>query len=186
MQDAEIIDLYWKREESAITHTKDKYDRYLMKIAYNVLSDWNDSEESVNDTYWKAWNSMPPKKPDRLSIYLGSITRRTAIDIYRKCHRQKRVSSNYTISLEELSECIQTDSSPEEYVNSGFLADEISAFLKTLSPEKRTIFVGRYYFLDSISELAAYYGMSEAKVKTMLHRTRNGLKQHLQKEGYVI
>lgn len=90
MQDAQIVALYFQRDENAIRQTEKKYKRYLSKIAYNILADYGDSEESVNDTYWKAWNSIPPHKPNILAIYLGKITRQSAIDIFRRRHRVKR------------------------------------------------------------------------------------------------
>lgn len=106
MQDEKILDLYWERNESAIYETEQKYGRYLTKIAYNILADMEDSKESVNDTYLGAWNSMPPHKPEILSTYLVKITRRISIDLFRKRNRKKRQISEYTISLEELGDCV--------------------------------------------------------------------------------
>lgn len=186
MPDSAIVELYWNRDESAIQQTEQKYGRYLIKIAYNVLSDWDDSLESVNETYFKAWNSMPPHKPSVLSTFLGKITRELSIDMFRKQNRLKRKSSEYAISLDELEECISKGNHTEQQADLHMLAESINAFLRTLTPEMRTVFVGRYYFMDSIREISNYYGMSESKVKSMLHRTRIALKNHLWKEGFLV
>jgi RNA polymerase sigma-70 factor (ECF subfamily) len=186
MQDDEIVSLYWKRDEAAISATEQKYGKYLSKIAYHILSDRGDVEESVNDTYLKAWNSIPPHKPSVLSTYLGKITRQTSIDIFRKRNSDKRKASEYAVSLSELEECVSTGDVTEQNADAHLLAESISRFLRTLSPEVSNIFVGRYYFMDSIQEIAAYYGMSQAKVKSMLHRTRIALKNYLEQEGFEI
>lgn len=186
MQDAQIVELYLQREESAIRETEQKYGPYLTKIAYNILADLEDSKESVNDTYLKAWNSMPPHKPAILSTYLGKITRQVSIDILRKRGSLKRQSSQYAVSLEELADCVPADGTPEQTVELQQLAEAIAAYLRTLSPQARCTFVGRYYFMDSIGEIADYYGMSRSKVESMLYRTRKGLKAYLEKEGYSV
>ncbi len=185
MEDDLIVSLYWNRDEEAIGETEKKYGRYLVKIAYNILSDLEDSKESVNDTYLKAWDSIPPHKPSVLSTYLGKITREVSIDIYRKRASVKRQASTYAISLSELEECVSGGDTTMQDVDLHALVETINTFLRTLSPEARNTFVGRYYFMDSIREIASYYGMSEAKVKSMLHRTRIGLKANLEQEGYL-
>ena len=186
MQDEKIVELYWSRDENAIRETQDKYESYLYKIAYNILSDKEDSNESVNDTYLAAWNSMPPHKPNVLSTYLGKLTRRISIDIFRKRNRIKRQGSEYTLSLTELEDCISNDNSPENDYEAKVLGEAINAFLRTLSNDARNVFIGRYYFLDSVKDVANYCGISEAKAKTLLHRTRNSLREHLEKEGFGI
>jgi RNA polymerase sigma-70 factor (ECF subfamily) len=186
MQDDRIVSLYWKRDETAISETEQKYGKYLSKIAYHVLSNQEDSKESVNDTYLKAWNSMPPHKPSVLSTYLGRITRQTSIDLFRKRNSDKRLSSEYAVSLSELEECISTGDVTEQSVDVHLLAESISRFLRSLSPEASSIFVMRYYFMDSIREIADSYGMSQSKVKSMLHRTRIALKNHLEQEGFTV
>lgn len=186
MEDHQIVDLYWQRSESAIEETEQKYGRYLIRIAYNILSDWEDSEETVGDTYLKAWNSMPPHRPGTLSTYLGKITRETAIDRFRKRTSQKRQASQYSYSLSELQECVSAGNTTAQDVDLRLLSQAISAFLRTVSPQARSIFVGRYYFMDSIREVAAYYGMSESKTKSMLHRTRMALKAYLKQEGFDL
>lgn len=186
MTDEMIVELYWNRNESALVRTEEKYGHYLTKIAYNILSDWDDSLESVNDTYYKAWNSMPPHKPNILSTYLGKITRELSIDIFRKRKRKKRISSEYTVSLTELEECLSAGNHTEEQANMHLLSEAINDFLRALPKEQRTVFIGRYYFMDSISEISRYYSMSESKVKSMLHRIRIALKKHLEQEGFFL
>lgn len=186
MEDEKIVSLYWERSEDAIRETEIKYDRYLFKIAQNILNDREDSRESVSDTYLAAWNSMPPHRPGVLSAYLAKLTRRISIDRFRYRTRQKREASEYTISLSELSECVSGDNSAEEIVNAKLLADCIGIYLRTQSDEARTAFLGRYYFLDSVREVATYCGISESKCKTLLHRTRVGLKEYLRKEGFDL
>ena len=186
MQDDRIVAMYWQRDEAAIRETEKKYGHYLLKIAQNILFDLEDSKESVNDTYMKAWNSMPPHKPGILSSYLGKITRQLSIDIFRRRNRIKRQASEYAISLSELEECVPSSSTTEQNVELHLLADAINSYLGTLSKNARTTFVGRYYYMDSIREIATYHGMSESKVKSMLYRTRKGLKNHLQQEGFEL
>lgn len=185
MQDKDIVALYWERNEQAVKETEVAYGRYLLKIAYNILSNTEDSKEAVNDTYVKAWHSMPPQKPMVLSTYLGKLTRETSIDRVRSRTRQKRGGSQYLLSLEELGDFAKDDDTVAETAELRAVAETIGAFLQTLPPITRHIFVGRYFFLDSVREIARYCGVSEAKVKTDLHRTRTALKTHLEKEGLL-
>ena len=185
MNDDLIVSLYWSWDEQAIGETEKKYGRYLAKIAYNILSDLEDSKESVNDTYWKAWNSIPPHRPGVLSTYLGKITRELSIDIFRKRTSTKRQASAYAVSLSELEECVSGGDTTTEDADLHALVETINTFLRSLSSEARNTFVGRYYFMDSIQEIASYYGMTESKVKSMLHRTRMGLKAKLEQEGFL-
>lgn len=186
MHDDMIVELYWKRKETAITETQNKYQKYLNTIAYNILANKEDCEESVNDTYLAAWNSMPPHRPTVLSTYLGKLTRRISIDIYRKKNCDKRKDSQYAISLDELAECVSGGNTPEESVDVKELARAINAFLKTLKADAKHVFVGRYYFMDSVKDIAEYCGLTQAKVKTLLFRTRNSLKDYLEKEGFQV
>lgn len=185
MEDSKIVELYWQRNESAISETQQKYGNYLIKIAFNILADIEDSRESVNDTYLKAWYSMPPHKPTVLSTFLGKIVRQLSIDIYRKKKAQKRYGSEYALSLDELCDCASTDGAPDKKVDAQLLAKSIGDYLMSLSEESRNVFVCRYYFLDSVRDIANYFGASESKIKSMLHRTRLGLKNHLEKEGLL-
>ena len=186
MEDAQIVSLYWDRDESAIRETETKYGRYLTKIACNILNDVEDSRESVNDTYLAAWDSMPPHRPGILSAYLAKLTRRISIDRFRYRTRDKRMGSEYALSLEELGECVSGGNTTEEIVNVKLLADAIGMFLRLQSDEARNLFIGRYYYLDSLKEAAAYCGMSESKAKSLLFRTRIALKEYLEKEGFSL
>jgi RNA polymerase sigma-70 factor (ECF subfamily) len=185
VRDEEIVALYWQRNEDAIRETEQRYGRYLFKIAYQVLADPEDSEESVNDTYLKAWSAMPPHRPGVLSTFLGRLTRQLSIDRRRARNREKRRPSEYALSLSELEECVSGGDLTRETVDFHLLAEAINAYLLTLSPEARGTFVGRYYYMDPVREIARYFGMSESKAKSMLHRTRLGLRRHLEQEGFL-
>ena len=184
MEDSRIVEMYWQRDESAISETQQKYGKYLTKIANNILADVEDSRESVNDTYLKAWYSMPPQKPCVLSTFLGRITRQISIDIYRKRNAKKRQGSEYTLALDELFDCASPDS-PEKEIEAQLLARCIGDYLMTLSDEARNIFMCRYYFFDSMRDISEQFGASESKIKSSLHRTRTGLKNYLEKEGLL-
>lgn len=186
MQDSQIVALYFSRDERAITETNSKYHSYLKKISMNILNSEEDSEESINDTYLAAWDSIPPSCPRILSSYLAKLIRRIAIDMYRKRNRDKRRSSEYALSLSELSEAISTDPLPEDELEALLLAEKISEFLKAQKADVRRAFVGRYFFLDSVKDVARYCNMTESRLKTLLHRTRISLKKHLEKEGFDV
>ncbi len=186
MEDQKIVELYWSRDEAAIRETDRKYGRYLLKIAHNILANEQDSEESLSDAYFGAWNSMPPHKPGVLSSYLAKLTRRASIDLFRKKNRDKRRGSEYALSLSELEECISAPGTPEEELDAKLLAGAIAAFLRGQSEDARNTFIGRYYFLDPVSEVARYCGVSESAAKSTLHRTRLKLKDHLKEEGFDL
>ena len=185
MEDKGIVDLYWKRDEKAISETADKFGRYCFSIAYNILSDTEDAEESVNDTYLNAWNSMPPHRPAILSTFLGKITRFISLKKWRSKHTQKRGGGNFDLAYEELSECIPAESTVESELEKAEIAKIVNSFLDTLSVCEQSVFVCRYWYFDSISSIADQFGFSESKVKSMLHRTRNKLKTKLSKEGVL-
>ena len=186
MNDDAIVALYWQRDESAITVTQEKYNAYLMKIARNILNDTEDSEESVNDTYLAAWNSMPPQKPVVLSTYLGKITRRISISLFRKRNADKRRVGEFALSLDEREEVLTDHMEPEKEIEAKLLGELLNQFLRSLKPDERRTFIGRYYYMDPLKEVAAYCGMSESKAKTILFRTRVKLKEYLKKEGFVL
>ena len=186
MNDDAIVALYWQRDESAITVTQEKYNAYLMKIARNILNDTEDSEESVNDTYLAAWNSMPPQKPVVLSTYLGKITRRISISMFRKRNADKRRDGEFALSLDEMEEVFTDHMEPEKEIEAKLLGELLNQFLRSLKPDERRTFIGRYYYMDPLKEVAAYCGMSESKAKTILFRTRVKLKEYLKKEGFVL
>lgn len=184
MRDDEIVGLYHRREEAAVAETQRKYHKYLTTIAYNILRDTEDARESVNDTYLAAWNSIPPNSPKVLSVYLAKITRRISIDRYRKSHRSKRGGGEYALSLAELNDCIPAGNATVEEADFRSLAEHINGYLRTLPPRQRTVFIGRYFYCDSLTDVAAHHGMTVPRVKSMLYRTRQGLKAYLTEEGY--
>ena len=186
MEDAEIVALYWARNEDAITQTKAKYGAYLNRVANNILADLEDSQECVSDTLLAAWRSMPDNRPKNLRTYLGKITRQVSIDLYRRRKRMKRYASEYAISLEELGDSFTDGRTPEDELNARLLTETVNRFLRTLPDEARNTFIGRYYFFDSVKNVARYCGLSESKCKSMLYRTRQSLKVYLQKEGFDL
>lgn len=186
MEDREIVDLYWKRDEEAIRATEEKYGAYLFRIAQNILGNEEDSRECVNDTYFKAWSAMPEDRPERLSSYLSKIVREGAYDIWRYRHREKRKNSEMTLSLSELDECLSGGETTEETVDHHLLAEAISRFLKTLPEDSMATFVGRYYYADPVKDIARSLGMSESGMKSLLHRLRKKLKEYLEKEGFIL
>lgn len=186
MEDERIIDLYWARREEAITETDKKYGNYCRSIALHILKSMEDSEECVNDTWFRAWDSMPPKRPDFLSAFLGKITRNLSISRYRMNHARKRGNGEIELLLMELEECLPSAKSVEEEIEGRETAAAIDRFLYGIDEESRNIFVRRYFFVDSIREIADRFEISESKVKSQLFRTRNRLKQHLEKEGIVL
>ncbi len=186
MEDLKIIELFFERKECAIAETERKYGRYLSKIAYNILFDPEDSEECVNDTYMKTWNIIPPQKPKFLSTFLGKITRRLAIDVFRKKHAEKRINSEFALSLSELDECIPDKFSAETAFEEKELSESINRFLSSLSKENRDIFLCRYFYSDSIKDIASFFQSNESKIKSSLFRSRKALKEHLEKEGFSL
>ncbi len=185
MEDSRIVALYWMRDETAIACTEKKYGQYLAKIAYNILADREDTKESVNDTLFAAWNSIPPHKPQVLSAYLGKLTRRISIDIYRKKNTKKRATGEYALSLEELSECLSAGDTTQQEADCQILSQAIATYLKALPREARNVFLGRYYYLDPVAKIAQYCHISQAKVKILLYRTRQELGQYLKEEGFL-
>lgn len=185
MTDQEIIGLYWEREETAIRETERKYGRYCKAIAARVLGSEEDAEECVNDTWMKAWESIPPERPKLLQAYLGCITKRLSINVYKQQRAKKRISADFTEALEELEEVLSAGNNVEEHVEHAALSECISNFLRGESELARRIFVRRYFCTDSILELSERFGCSESAVKVTLHRTRKALKEVLLKEGFL-
>ena len=185
MDDELIVQLYWDRSENAISETDRKYGAYCNSIAYGILQSKEDSRESVNDTYMDAWNAMPPHRPSILATFLGKITRRIAIDRWRTLNRVKRGGGEVTLALEELEQCIVGGQSPEQEIERKELVQAINRFLDTLPLPERRVFLARYWYLDSIQQIASHFHFSQSKVTSMLFRTRKKLRQHLEKEGYL-
>ena len=186
MKDQDIVGLYWDRNEDAIHQTQTKYESYLSKVSFNILADFEDSKECVNDTYLAAWNSMPTNRPNNPATYLGKITRQISIDVFRKKHREKRYASEYAISLDELGDSFTDGANPEQELDVKLLDETINHFVRALPDLTQRAFVGRYYFFDSLKDIASYCGMTEGKVKTLLFRTRQKLKLYLKKEGFEV
>lgn len=186
MKDEAIIALYWQREEGAISATAQKYGGYCSAIARHILPLQEDVEECVSDTWLRAWNSIPPHKPSRLSLFLGKITRELAINRYKASAAQKRGGGEYTIALEELAELdVAGDNTVEREVELKLLGGAISAFLRDQPALQRNIFIRRYYHLCSIKEIAAAYSISESKVKSILFRQRKKLRASLESEDLL-
>jgi len=181
MEDIEIVDLFFKRSEEAIKESDKKYGKYCYTIANRILNNDEDAKEVVNDTYLKAWNTIPPNKPDPLSTYLGMISRQTAINRYKERTRNKRGGGLFTVALDELAYCI-TDGRENDIVDKMFLGNVMNNFLNTLSKKSRMAFMRRYWYFDSISEIAKKLEISESGVKMTLHRTRSKLKKYLKEE----
>lgn len=186
MTDQQIVELYWQRDESALRVTAACYGAALTAVAQRILDDRAESEETVNDTYLRAWNVIPPHKPAKLGAFLAKITRELAIDRYRRRRAEKRAASQYALSLEELGECLPGGETPDEALDSQVLAQRIGVYLATLKPSVRQAFVGRYFFALSLQEIADRQGVTLAWVKTALHRARLGLRDYLEKEGYFV
>jgi len=186
LSDESIVSLFWERKEEAISETEKRYGGYLLRIAKNILQDPEDSREVVNDAYFKAWCTIPPQKPALLGAYLAKIARESAIDIFRARNRKKRVGSEYLLSLNELEECIPTAERVEEKIEAEDLIKSIEAYLRTLTKEKRVCFICRYFYQDSLKDIAGAQGMSLGALKTLLSRLRKGLKAYLEKEGYHL
>lgn len=183
MDDNQIIELYWARSEAAISETAKKYGNYCHHIAYNILSNQEDSEECVNDTWLKTWEAIPPTRPERLSAFLGKITRNLALHRYEKYNAIKRGAGQVALALHELEECIPARDNVERVIDDLVLTEILNDFLAGLPAETRQIFVRRYWHLHSVKEIAAEYHISESKVKVTLFRTRRKLRQLLEKEG---
>ena len=184
MTDAQIVEMYWERNEQAISVTAEKYGTYCYSVAYGILHNEEDSKESVNDTYMSAWNSMPPHKPGILKTFLGKITRRLSIDRWRRKNAEKRSGETAEV-LDELAECISQSGNPIAEMEKEMLDETINAFVKELKDTEQRVFLCRYWYAKPVKEIAKLFGFSESKVKVMLMRTRNKLKARLETEGLL-
>ena len=185
MEDRQIVAMYQQRDQQAIAQTERKYGHYLTKVAYHILYDLEDCAESVNDTYLAAWNAIPPHQPESLCAFLSKLTRRISIDLLRKKQSAKRGGGEYELSLEELSQCLPGGNDPEAEVSSRELVHTIEKFLLTLPEKTRNVFIGRYFYMDSVKEVARYCGLTESNTKVLLHRTRLSLGDYLKEEGWL-
>lgn len=184
-EDEQIIDMYWAREQEAITETADKYGKYCGTIAWNILYNSEDCEECLNDTWLKAWNSMPTERPQILSAFLGAITRNLSLDRYRKNHAKKRGEGQVAYIFEELQDCFSS-TGPEEELDAKELVNALNDFLGKLDGDNRKIFVRRYWYMDSVEAIAERFQVSAGKVKSSLFRTRNKLRLFLQERGFTV
>ena len=184
MEDQGIVELFFGRSEQAIVETDKKYGGYCYTIAYNILASREDSEESVSDTYFSAWNTIPPRKPTLLQAFLGKITRHISIDRWRKQSAQKRGGKEMILALEELGECVDIRGMETE-ITSRELTRVLNGFLASLPETERNVFLCRYWYVDSIEAIVRITGFSQSKVTSMLHRTRQKLWKKLGEEGLV-
>ena len=184
MEDYQIVDLYWQRSENAISETKKKYERMLSGISYSLLSSHEDAEECVSDTYLTAWQRMPDDRPAYLGAYLSRIIRCISIDRFRASHREKRGEAEEL--TDELAQCIPAGMTPAEEYENGRIAKVINAYLYGLDEEKRRIFVRRYFYSDSVENIATRMKIGTSKVKTTLYRLRGELKRCLEEEGISL
>ena len=184
MDDKQIIDLYFERAESAIKETEQKYGRYCYAIAYRILDNDEDAKEIVNDTYLKIWNTIPPNRPVHLKSYVGMISRQLSFDRYEKYHAKKR--GEILLVLDELAECIPDNSDDVNIGESIDLTNALNVFIGSLPSRTQSIFVLRYWYSFSISEIAEKHGMEEGSVAVLLLRTRKKLKTFLNKEGFNV
>ena len=185
MEDNQIVDLYWQRSDLAISETNQKYGRYCRTIAYNICGIAEDAEECVNDTFQKAWESIPPSKPNNLKAFLGKMARNISLNRLKHNNTQKRGAGQIDVLLSELEECISDKFSVENEIYSKQLSQLINSFLEGLTAEKRKIFVSRYWYTRSVKEISEQYDISEEKIKSVLFRLRKQLKRHLEKEGII-
>lgn len=185
MEDYEIVDLYWNRNQTAIECTEKKYGKFLQKIAMNILSNLCDSEECVNDTYHKAWNTIPPTRPDSLQAYLGKIVRNLALSVYRMRHAAKR-NDSLQVAFDELEECVAHMEDVESQMEQKFLTESINNWLHTLKEEDMALFVRRYWNGDSVDSIARSWSVRSNKLSVRLCRLRKELKDYLEKEGVTV
>lgn len=186
MNDNIIIKLFWQRTENAIAEVSKKYANYCHSIAYRILCSNEDADECVNDTWLRAWNAIPPELPNRLSTFLGKITRNLSLNRYESMSAKKRGGGMVEIAISELEDCIPSDTSIENEIDDIYMTEQIDRFLDTLPSQSRDVFVQRYWYLCSIEDISADLGINKNTVKSILFRIRAKLKQHLEKEGISI
>ncbi len=184
MDDRKIVELFFERSEKAIEESEKKYGRYISAVADSILASKEDTEEVVNDTYLRAWNSIPPQKPKKLGAFLSTIARNLALDRYA-ARRKERENLTFERTLEELAECIP-DTSRNSLADEVALKLAVNSFLTTLDERTRVIFMRRYWYMMPIAKIAKLSRESESNVKTLLFRTRIKFKEHLRKEGIVL
>ncbi|MBQ6695482.1 MAG: sigma-70 family RNA polymerase sigma factor [Lachnospiraceae bacterium] len=185
MEDSQIIELYWQRSENAIAETSKKYGKLCRHIAMNIIGNFSDAEECENDTYVAVWNAIPPTRPQIFSAFISKIARNIALNRYEYNKAQKR-NNQFDMVLSELEECLACKQTVEDAVEEKEVASVLDGFLEGLSKEKRVIFVRRYWYSDSVKEIAKRMQISESKVKTVLFRTRKELQEYLLQHGVTV
>lgn len=186
MTDEAIISLFWSRSEDAITETDHKYGGMCRTIAFNILHDREDTEECVNDTWFRAWSTMPPHRPGVLSAFLSRITRNLSLDRYKAARTAKRGGGQLPVALEELGDCVPAHGSVEDEIQLKELSRLLDCFLRELPERECCLFLRRYWYVDSIADIARRYEMAEGTVKSSLHRTRQKLRDFLEAEGVSL
>lgn len=186
MEDLQIVQMYWNRDEQALAATADKYGRYCTSIAKNILGSMEDAEECVNDTYMRAWNAMPPHRPRRLATFLGKITRHLALNRYKYMTAGKRGGGETPVVLDEIAELVSGTDSVEQAVDRKELVAAIDAFLGGLPATQRDLFVCRYWYFDSIPAIASRLGRTENHVSVSLGRLRSKLRKYLTERGFEL
>ena len=184
MEDEEILALYIRRNEEAITQTARKYAAYCRAIIARCLPRREDQEECVSDIWVRVWDTIPPKHPQNLRLYLGSIARNLSFSRWRRQYAEKRGGAAVELALDELDECIPSPGTPEETVLTRSLGETINRFLAALSRRERGIFLRRYYYTETAVEIGTRYGLKPGNVQTILSRTRKKLRDYLSREGY--
>ncbi len=186
MEDSRIVQLYWDRNEQAIPATSEKYGNYCAPIARNILGNSEDTEECVNDTYLHAWNAMPPHRPAVLSTFLGKITRNLSFNRYQHNTAQKRGGGETMVVLDELAEIVSDTERVEQVVDRRELVRAMNGFLGRLPSGKRSIFICRYWYFDSISDIALRFGKTENHISVILNRLRKKLHDYLCERGFEL
>ncbi len=186
MNDRQIVELYWQRDEEAIRASSSRYGGYCRRIAGNILGDWQDVDECLSDTWVGAWNAMPPHRPSRLGLFLGKITRNLAWDTVRARTARKRGGGACTAALEELGECVPSVPGADQVVEDRELAEMVNRFLHTLGSRDCSVFLRRYWYVEPLEDIGERYGLNVNTVKTILFRTRKKLKAYLEKEGVIL
>lgn len=186
MDDKNIVQLYWDRNEQAISVTADKYGHYCTSIARNILFDEEDAKECVNDTYFNAWTSMPPQRPRSLTAFLGRITRNLSLNRYKYKVADKRGGGQAVLVFEEIAQLVSDKDSVEQEIIKKELIETLDSFLEKLPADKRCIFVRRYWYFDSISDIAKQFDMTENNVSVTLNRLRMKLHKYLLERGFEL
>ena len=185
MQDKEIVELFLNRDEKALEEARQKYNKYLSKLAASFLRSKEDREECINDAYLAAWDSIPPNAPERLGLYLGRLLKRKSVDIIREYGAKKRGGGEIAESIEELSECIPVKDGVEARIEAKELSEAINAFLHSSPPEKRKAFIMRYWYGMEMKEISRSLKFSERKTVNILFRMRKELKNYLEERELV-